>query len=84
MVVDFLGKEDSKVEIVTHVHFVHKMGYGIQLEVSLQVEFVPQSEIVPQIEVSPSLRLTSNRNLETRSDKCLVPPTRLEPLGPGR
>jgi hypothetical protein len=41
MVVDSVGKEDSKVEIVTHVYFVHKMGYGLQLEFSPQVEVVP-------------------------------------------
>jgi hypothetical protein len=69
MVVDFLGKEGSKVGIVIQVHFVHTVGYGLQPEVSPQVEVVPNLSLTPKLRFPPSLRLTSNRNLVTRSER---------------
>jgi hypothetical protein len=46
---DSLGKEGSKVDIVIWVYFSHKIGYGLQLEVSPQIDVVPQFEVSPQL-----------------------------------
>jgi hypothetical protein len=82
-VVDSLGQEDSKVEIVTQVHFFHKLGYGLQLEVAPQVEVVPQPEVSPQTEVAPQLEVDLKQESEKPEvTEILVPPTGLEPLGP--
>jgi hypothetical protein len=44
VVVDFLGKENSKFDIVIHGYIGHIMGYGLLLEVSPQVEVDLQQE----------------------------------------
>jgi hypothetical protein len=65
MVVYFLGKKGSKVDIVMQVRSIHKLGYGLQPEVAPQVGFV----LTPKFRFPPRLRLTSNRNMVTRSDR---------------
>jgi hypothetical protein len=44
MIVDSLGNEHSKVEIVIQVYVFHKLGYGLQLEVAPQIEVDLQQE----------------------------------------
>jgi hypothetical protein len=48
MVVDYLGKEHSKVDIVMQVYFSHKLGYDLQLEVAPQLEASLKEEFVNQ------------------------------------
>ena len=45
MVVDSIGKENSKFDIVIQLYFFQKLGYGLQLAVSPQVEVAPQLEV---------------------------------------
>jgi hypothetical protein len=52
--------------IFSQVCFVHKRGYGLQLEVSPQLEVVPQFEVDPQIEVSPQLGVGLQKEFENQ------------------
>jgi hypothetical protein len=67
VVVDFLVKENSKVEIVNHVYTIRKLGYAAQLGISIQLEVDLQQEglgYFHQIGVSPQAEVDLHEEVE--------------------